>query len=319
MKILLADSFPPTHIDLLKSQGHSTSSHADLDENTLPAAITDHEILIVRSTKVTAQTLAQADSLKLVIRAGAGTNTIDKSHAAQMGIAVANVPGANALAVAELTMGLIIAIDRKLADNVADLRNTIWNKKKYCKAQGLYGKNIGILGMGAVGLAVAIRAHAFGMNVYAVNSDRRSVDTMIQMTKVGVRSLVDQNDVLALCDIISVHVPYSEQTKNMVNAEFLSNMKEGAMLINTSRGELVDEVALIEAMNQRGIRAGLDVYQNEPGAGDNAFISELAQHAALVGTHHIGASTEQAQIAVADGVLAVIASYQDHNLINQVN
>ena len=319
MKILCADSFPESHAEILRSRGYSITAEPSLDENTLAEAITDHDILIVRSTKVTAQTLDKGSALKLVIRAGAGTNTIDKAHAASRDIAVCNVPGANALAVAELVMGLILAIDRHIADNVADLRNGTWNKKKYSVARGLCGQSLGILGLGAIGFAVAERARAFGINVFALSKSGRSAAALDRIAEAGIELLDGQEELLGRCDIVSLHVPATEETRNMVNAEFLGAMPEGAVLINTSRGEVVDEQALIAAMDSRGIRAGLDVYQDEPGAGDNSFTSALASHPNVVGTHHIGASTEQAQTAVSDGVIAVIESFENGTLINKVN
>ena len=319
MKILIADSFPQSHIDELISSGHEVSIDPGLDGDTLADAIVDNEVLIVRSTKVNADTLESGSALKLVIRAGAGTNTIDKPLAAEIGIKVCNVPGANAIAVAELVMGLIIAIDRNIPSNATDLKNKIWNKKKYSVAQGLYGQSIGILGLGAIGLAVAERANAFGIKVFAVAKSGRSDEAEKRISEAGITQLASQDELLESCDIISLHMPATEETTGMVNQTFLNKMKDGAMLINSSRGELVDETALLDAMQNKGIRAGLDVYNNEPGAGDNGFESTLANHPAVCGTHHIGASTTQAQIAVANGVLDVIRSYEGDGLINCVN
>ena len=319
MKILIADSFPESHQQLLLKEGHQLTIEPALDGDSLTEAITDHEVLIVRSTAVSAATLAAGKTLKLVIRAGAGTNTIDKPSATELNIRVCNVPGANAVAVAELAMGLILSIDRNIPDNVADLKQGIWNKKKYAKARGLFGQKVGILGLGAIGLAVAERARAFGMPVYAVKKPDRSGAAEQRISAAGITQLNSIDELLAECDIVSLHVPASPDTKNIVDAGFLDKMKPGAMLINTSRGELVDEDALIAAMDDKGIRAGLDVYQNEPGAGDNAFHSRLASHANVYGTHHIGASTDQAQVAVADGALEVIAAYTSGNYRNCVN
>ncbi len=316
MKILIADSFPDTHAHQLEQLGHTCTVDAGLDENTLSEVVSDHEALIVRSTVVNAATLDTASALKLVIRAGAGTNTIDKQHAASKGIRVCNVPGANAIAVAELVMGMIISIDRNIPDNVADLRNQTWNKKKFSKARGLLGQKLGIVGFGAIGHALAERAQAFGIEVYAV--DQPGVASQ-RMTDAGVIELDKVEQILETCDIVSLHMPATDQTRGMVDQAFLNKMKDGATLINAARGELVDEPALIAAMDQRGICAGLDVYDNEPGAGDNSFVSALAAHPNVCGTHHIGASTAQAQIAVADGVLKVIGTFESGDLINCVN
>ena len=319
MKILIADSFPDSHAQVLEKNEHELTIDPSLDGEDLIRAIGDNEVLIVRSTKVSADTMDAASALKLIIRAGAGTNTIDKSHAAEKGIKVCNVPGANALAVAELVMGLILCIDRQLPQNASDLKNKIWNKKKYSQAQGIYGQKIAILGLGAIGFAVASRAKAFGMEVYALSKSGRRDEAEQKMSDAGIIQLESLNTLLKTCDIVSLHMPATAETTSMVNQEFLANMKPGAMLINSSRGELVDEAALIEAMDNHGIRVGLDVYNNEPGAGENKFDSALAVHPNVCGTHHIGASTNQAQIAVSDGVLDVIQSYLDSDVINCVN
>jgi D-3-phosphoglycerate dehydrogenase len=309
MKILIADSFPESHRVRLTDDGHSVTFDPALDGTTLAGAIDDHEILIVRSTAVSAETLEAGKNLKLVIRAGAGTNTIDKPSASELNIRVCNVPGANAAAVAELALGLMLSIDRNIPANVADLKQGVWNKKKYASARGLLSQKLGILGLGAIGMAVAERARAFGMPVYAVKKAGRSESVEQKIADAGITQLESIDALLAECDIVTLHMPAGADTKNLVNRDFLDKMKPGAMLINTSRGELVDEAALIDAMNEKGIRAGLDVYQNEPGSGDKEFVSAVAAHENVCGTHHIGASTDQAQVAVADGALEIIAAY----------
>jgi D-3-phosphoglycerate dehydrogenase len=291
MKILIADTFPESHSKILSEAGHQITVNPALDGDTLAEAIADNEVLIVRSTKVDADTLESGQQLKLVIRAGAGTNTIDKSLAADIGIRVCNVPGANAVAVAELVMGLIIAIDRNIPANANDLKNNVWNKKKYSKAQGLLGQKLGILGLGSIGFAVAERAKAFGMPVYVVSKSGRSVLAAKKISDAGMIQVGSMEALLKTCDIVSLHMPATDDTRGMVNQTFLGDMHPGSILINSSRGELIDEAALIEAMDARDIRVGLDVYNNEPGAGDNSFDSQLATHPNVCGTHHIGAYT----------------------------
>ena len=175
VKILFADKFQSAYLDQLKAVGHDCDSQPDLSADDLPAHIGGVEILIVRSTRVTRAALAAADSLKMVIRAGAGTNTIDKAAATEKNIPVCNVPGKNALAVAELAFALLLCIDRNIPDQVSDLRQGQWDKKKYSKAQGIYGRNLGIVGLGEIGMAFAERAAAFGMqiNVIAKTQSRR--------------------------------------------------------------------------------------------------------------------------------------------------
>ena len=309
MKILFADAAPAAQLAQLKQAGHVCTNLPDLTADALPGAIADHDILVVRSTRVTADTFAAARALKLVIRAGAGTNTIDKASAKSCGVAVSNVPGANAAAVAELCLGLMLCIDRRLPDMQADLRQGVWNKTKYSRARGLCGQTLGILGLGAVGLAVAERARAFGMHVLAEAKPNRSAAVLQRIAELDLQ-LVERAELLAKSDVVSLHQPYQPQAGAVADAAFLAQMQDGATLINTARGELIDEAALIDAMDRRGMRAGLDVYQNEPAAGDKTFDSPLAKHPSVIGSHHVGASTEQAQQAVADGVLAVIADWQ---------
>ena len=327
MNILIADNFPPSHLSLLGEAGHRITFEPNLEGAALGQALAEHgadheadyEILIVRGTKVDAATLDAGASLRLVIRAGAGTNSIDKAHAAAKGVRVCNVPGANAIAVAELVMGLIIAIDRNIAGNIIDLRNQRWDKRLYGKAGGLYGLTIGILGLGAIGLAVAQRAHAFGLRVCTVARKTRREPARVGIATWDITEFDSLDELIKQSDIISLHLPLSGETERLVDDAFLAKMKNGAMLINTARGELLDEAALIRAMDDKGIRAGLDVYQNEPASGEGVFESALANHPGVCGTHHIGASTEQAQIAVADGVLRVIESYEKGALLYCVN
>ena len=319
MKILFADKFPEAQLKQLQEQGHDCDLQPDLDGDTLPQAVNDAEVLVVRSTKITSETIGAAASLRLIIRAGAGTNTIDKDAAAARRIPVCNVPGKNAVAVAELAMGLLIAIDRRIPENVIDLRAGRWNKKKYSVAEGLMGRHMGILGLGAIGLAVAERARAFGIHVYVVDKPDRSAKTRETLASLGLLTVPDLDTLLGTCDIISLHVPSAAETKGMVDAEFLDKLQPGAIIINASRGDVIDEEALLAAMNDKGIRAGLDVYADEPSAGEGTFSSVLAIHPNTCGTHHIGASTDQAQEAVSEGVLEVINAFVDGNVMHCVN
>lgn len=304
---------------MLGEAGHRLAFDPNLEGAALGRALADYEILVVRGTKVDAAAIDAGSSLQLVIRAGAGTNSIDKAHAAARGVRVCNVPGANAIAVAELVMGLIIAIDRNIAGNIIDLRNKRWDKRMYGKARGLYGMTLGILGLGAIGLAVAQRAHAFGLRLCTVAREAWREKARKGIATWEITEFDSLDELLSRSDIISLHLPLTGETERLVDDAFLAKMKDGAMLINAARGELLDEAALIRAMDNKGIRAGLDVYQNEPASGEAVFESALANHPNVCGTHHIGASTEQAQTAVADGVLRVIASYEKGALLYCVN
>ncbi len=319
MKILFADAVDEQRLERLRDAGHECTVTPTLSADTLPDEVGDAEVLVVRSTKVTDATISAGANLGLIVRAGAGTDNIDKAAAARGGVYVCNVPGKNAIAVAELTMGLLLAIDRNIADNVRDLRDGVWNKSLYTKADGLAGKKLAIVGLGDIGLAVAERAKAFGLLVSAVRKDGRSAAVLQQIRSIGIRLVDDLPTLLADADIVSIHVPKAEGTAGLVDAEFLKAVPDGAIVLNTSRGDIVDESALLEALNHRGMRAGLDVYADEPSSGSDTFTSELAKHPAVVGTHHIGASTQQAQAAVADGTIEVIEHYAKGDIINCVN
>ncbi len=330
MKILFADAVDAARVAALEAAGHECIIDAGLDAESLPAAIAAAggssesdgpgvEALVVRSTKVTAETMAAAPGLGLIVRAGAGTDNVDKLAASAKGIYVCNVPGRNAIAVAELTMALLLASDRRIADGVADLRAGQWNKKTYTKADGLAGKTMAIIGLGDIGLAVAERAKAFGMTVLAVRKDGRSASVQARIRSVGVRLVDNEDALLSDADIVSIHVPKSDSTNGMVDAAFLAKIPNGATILNTSRGDVVDEDALIDALNKRGMKAGLDVYANEPGSGTGDFDSPIAKHPSVVGSHHIGASTTQAQESVADGMIEVVEAYAAGAVINCVN
>ena len=319
MRILFADSLAENAIQRLRDGGDNCVVDASLSAESLPERITGFDALVVRSTKVTAATFEAADQLGLVVRAGAGTNTIDADRAAELGIFVCNVPGRNAIAVAELAIGLMFAIDRHIAPATADLRTGDWNKQTYSEARGLFGSTLGIIGMGAIGIEVAQRAIACGLKVIAELRNDRTRDVRRRMADIGVAEVPDRATLLATSDIVSLHVPGGTDTIGMVDAEFLAAMKPDAVLINTSRGEVVDEVALLAALDSTDLRAGLDVFADEPSSGIGQISSELARHPKVTATHHIGASTEQAQMAVAEGTAEVIEAYRQGVVLDCVN
>ena len=318
MRILFADGLSDAAVARLRAGGDACTLRPWITAEELPAHVAGFDVLVVRSTRVTAETIEAGSELGLVVRAGAGTNTIDCERASELGVFVCNVPGRNAIAVAELTLGLMFAIDRHIADAAADVRAGQWNKKAYSKARGLHGATLGIIGMGAIGLEVARRAGACGLTV--VTEDKpRPRDVRQRMSDIGVRTLPDQASVLATSDIVSLHVPGGPVTTGMVDAGFLAAMKPDSVLINTSRGEVVDEQALLAALNSTDMRAGVDVFADEPAGGAGVVDSALAQHPKVVATHHIGASTRQAQEAVAEGTAEVIEAYRHGSAINCVN
>ena len=319
MKILFADALPESYIDLLRQQGDECIVAPELGADDIPDVIKGIEVLVVRSTRVTAETIDRSDVLGLIVRSGAGTNTIDCQAAASSGIYVCNVPGTNSIAVAELTLGLLLALDRHIPAAANDLRNGTWNKDGYSKADGLMGKTFGIVGVGEIGLAVAERARSFGMTVVAERKSDRRTDIEARIRSIGIRLVDDLDALLAESDIVSIHVPGSDQTVDLVDAGFLDRMKPNSILLNTSRGEVVNEEALVDAIESKGIRAGLDVFRHEPSSGTGEFASKLASHPSVVGTHHIGASTQQAQDATSARTIDVIEAYRAGDPMNCVN
>ncbi len=309
MRILLADRLPEHTVVDLEARGHECVAEPGLTADDLPARIAGFDALVVRSTRVRREVFEAADCLALVIRAGAGTNTIDTDAAAARGVLVSNVPGRNAAAVAELTMGLLLAIDRRIADNVADLREGRWDKQRYGKARGLLGSTMGIIGLGSIGLAVAERAAAFGIHVQSVAKAGRSPETAARADELGIVMCGSLEELVSSSDIVSLHVPSCDDTRHLVDKTFLGWMRKGATLLNTSRGDVVDEAALLEALDAGAVRAGLDVFADEPASSQGEWDSPLARHPEVVATHHIGASTEQAQRAIAAGVTEIVDAF----------
>jgi len=319
VRILIADKFSEKHLARLGDLGHECSYQPGLKAENLPTAVAGHNALIVRSTRVNEDTIGAADRLALIIRAGAGVNTIAVDAAADRAIFVCNTPGKNAIAVAELAMGLILAIDRNIPDNVIDLRNSRWNKKKYSQTRGLAGRSLGIVGMGSIGMALARRARAFDMNLIAIERPDRRKKTTRDLGKMDCKMVPNIETLAADSDIISFHVPATPETKGLVSRRLLTAVRPGTVIINTARGNIIDEEALLDAISEKDLRVGLDVYGDEPGVGEAEYTSALAQHPNVYGTHHIGASTEQAQEAIADAVLEVITAYESGTLLNCVN
>lgn len=309
MRILLADSLPQQTLRDLEDHGHECVMEPGLSAAELPERISGFDALVVRSTKVPRAVFEAADRLTLVIRAGAGTNTIDTEAAAEGAVFVSNVPGRNATAVAELTMGLLLAIDRRIPDNVVALREGRWDKATYGKADGLLGSMMGIVGLGSIGFLVAERAAAFGIRLQSTARAGRSAAAMTRAEELGISMCDTLEELAATSDIVSLHVPTSAETKHLVDGAFLARMKRGAILLNTSRGDVVDEAALLQALNEGRVRAGLDVFEGEPGSGRSEWDSPLAKHPAVVATHHIGASTVQAQRAIAQGVTEIVDAF----------
>lgn len=318
MTILVADSIAAVGLDALSDADHTVHSQPSLAGPSLIDALKEAEpqVLVVRSTKVTPEVLDASPNLALIVRAGAGYDTIDVAGAASRGIFVANCPGKNSVAVAELTMGLLLALDRRIADNVADARTGRWNKKRYAQADGLKGRTLGVIGLGNIGAEVVRRAKAFDMRVVAWS---RSL-TKDEAGERGIAYADAPTDVAKRADAVTLHVAATPDTKHLANRAFFEAMPEGAAFINTTRASVVDEEALAWALDAKSIRAGLDVVTGEPAQKEASFEHPLAQHPNVYLTHHIGASTQQAQDATALEAARVVTTFaEDGDVPNCVN
>ena len=326
MVVLVADQFEQSGIDGLNAAGCEVFHDPQLADATLVEALhhTRADVLVVRSTKVTAP-MMDAGPLALIVRAGAGYNTIDVKAASARGIYVSNCPGRNAVAVAELAFGLLLSLDRRIPDGVADLRAGRWNKKEYSKATGLKGRTLGLLGYGSIGREMALRARAFGMHLAIWSrhlapgvADLEALSLPAGPHDLRVDVVATPEDVAASCDALTVHLALAPETRGLVNAALLSRLKPGACFINTARAEIVDQDALEQAIRDRGLRVALDVYKDEPSASTGDFTDPIAKQPGVYGTHHIGASTEQAQEAIADETVRIVRTFKQTGKVPNV-
>jgi len=305
MTVFIADKLPEEAISELEGLGQNVINNPIATASDLDDGLKDANVLIVRSTVVSKTCIENSPNLSLIVRAGAGVNNIDIDAASNLGIYVANCPGKNAIAVAELTLGLIISLDRYLGDNVVDFKTGKWNKATFSKADGLYGKVLGIVGVGQIGSEVITRAKAFGMPVIAWS---RSL-TEEKAKEMGIKRAESIQEVASSCDILSVHLAINHQTKGIISKEILSKLKDGAYFINTSRAGIVDEDALFEELKSGRIKAGLDVIRDEPEFKQGEFSSRFQELDNVYVSHHIGASTKQAQLAVASDAVDIVRGY----------
>jgi D-3-phosphoglycerate dehydrogenase len=321
MTVLVADKFEQSGIDGLKALGCEVQYEPNLKDEALAKRLAETRagVLVVRSTPVT-EPMLDTGQLSLIVRAGAGVNTIDVAAASRRGIYVSNCPGKNAVAVAELTFALILALDRRVADNVAELRAGKWNKKEFSKAQGLYGRTLGLIGFGNIGKEVARRARAFGMPVLVWS--RRFADSATARRQAieewNIQAMSSAAEVAAHADILSIHLALTKETRGMVGSAILNRLRPGAMLINTARAEVLDYGAVSGAVRERGLRVGLDVFANEPSAAEGAFEDPLLRLPNVIGTHHIGASTDQAQEAIAAETVRIVQTFMETGRVPNV-
>ena len=308
MKVLVADKFEDSGRRGLAEIGCDVAYEPDVSGDTLLAAVktTGADVLVVRSSQVT-RPMLESGNLQLVVRAGAGTNTIDVDAASERGIWVANCPGKNAIAVAELATGLMLALDRHIADGTADLKSGKWNKKRYAQARGLFGRTLGVIGAGTIGQEVIKRAQAFGMHVVAWDKHLPPA----RAEELNITLVASPTEVASAADILTVHLALVPETRGIIGDGVFASMKQGTIFINTSRAEVVDQASLERAIKERGIRAGLDVFAEEPSGGVGDVDAHIFKLPGVIGTHHIGASTDQAQEAIAEETVRIVRLFKE--------
>jgi len=309
LNVLVADKFSEAGMAELKKQGMNLHYDANLNGDSLIEALNEHkpEVLVVRSTKVPAQAVdAASPNLSLVLRAGAGYDTIDWQYCSTRSVYVANCAGMNSHAVAELAMGLMLSVDRRIPDGNALLKQGIWKKGEFAKCRGIKGRNFGIIGFGNIGQLVANRANGFEMNVLVDNMfPEAGLDKEMNF------EYMPRDELLAESDFLTLHVPSVAATKGMINKDFLNKMKPDAVLLNTSRGAVMNEADILEHLEANpNFWLGTDVFPTEPAGGKAVpFESPLSKHPRVVGTHHIGASTMQSEAAIGDEAVRILKNF----------
>lgn len=297
-KILISDGLQEKALSKLVSLGFEViDKHYNKEE--LGEALKDYDALVIRSaTKVTREVLeaSKGGRLKLIVRAGVGIDNIDLVAANEFGVSVRNTPNSSSDSVAELALAHMFAVARFVGTSNYTMRNGEWNKKKY-EGVELSGKTLGIVGMGRIGKSLANKATALGMKV-VYNDAFGKVDGLEY-------EFLDLKDLLKVSDFVSLHVPYDKNVGSLIGKEELAIMKDGAYLINCARGKVVDEEALLEALDSGKIAgAGIDVFEVEPNTNE-----ALVNHPRVSCTPHIGASTMEAQERIGDEVVSVIKDF----------
>ena len=311
MRLLVADKLHPRAVEELRTLPVDVLYEPEVTKETIEQKIPGIGILVVRSKEVTKKAIESAKQLNLIVRAGAETATIDVRTASERGIYVANCPGKNATAVAELVIGMCVAIDRRIPDAVAGLRAGRWERIEYAKAEGLTGKTIGIAGLGAIGKEVALRARALGLNPIGWSkslSPGRAAD-------LGIGHCATLEELATKSDILTVHTALNDRTRGLISRRIFEVMPKRAIFLNLARPDLVDHEAMRDAIVNRGLRVGIDVVPNEP-RGKKEIAADLfnlttatATGGFLYATPHIAASTDQAQLAIAQECVRVIRSF----------
>lgn len=311
MKIVVADDLPASAIELLRAEGWEVDARSGRTAPELAADLADADALVVRSaTKVTANLIASAPRLRAIARAGTGVDNVDVDAASARGIVVMNAPGANSISVAELAMAHLLALARKIPAADASMKAGKWDKKSFL-GEEVRGKVLGLVGLGRIGQEVAKRARAFEMTVLA-----HDPFISAQIARDLAVELVSLDDVCARADFLSLHLPSTPQTKHTFNAERIARCKKGIRIINTARGDLIDEAALIEALKSGQVGgAALDVFEHEPTT--DHTLQMLPQ---VIATPHIAASTREGQELVGVETATALRDFLKSGLIrNAVN
>lgn len=304
IRVLTNDGLQEGAINKLISLGFEVINN-HYDKEKLGTALKDFDILVIRSaTKVTADILnqAQGGKLKLIIRAGVGVDNIDVSYAKQKGIVVKNTPNASSDSVAELAIGHMLALARFIAISNYTMRDGQWNKKKY-EGIELSGKTLGIIGMGRIGKSLAKKAKALGMKIVYNDMFGKQDELSYEFLEV--------DELLKTSDFISLHVPYDKEKGSLIGKSQFNIMKDGVYLINCARGKVVEEAALLEALESGKVAgAGIDVFEEEPTKN-----KELVNHPKVSVTPHIGAATKEAQERIGEEVVTTIVDFVANNLV----
>jgi D-3-phosphoglycerate dehydrogenase len=310
-RILISDPLEATGVTMLRESGHEVRELTAEERPLLAEILPQYDALVVRSgTQVTAELLRIGKQLKVVGRAGIGVDNVDVKTATELGILVVNAPTANLLSAAEHTFALLLAVARNVASADADMKSGQWNRKKWVGIE-LQGKTLGVIGFGRIGRQVARRAQAFDMKILAF--DPFLDDELIRRENAGPR---DIEALLAESDAVTLHIPKTDETQNILSAKRIAGMKQGAILVNCARGGLMDEAALLSALEEGHLAgAGFDVFAEEPPKN-----YALAQHRSVVATPHLGAQTREAQVRISTNTAEMVLRALDGSLaITAVN